>query len=242
MMKTIRLSFASALVVALALTSCGGGSSSSLGKESLFGDIPEVYEKKQVELVGKLKELSENADKKGDAGLEEAVGLLAEMQAAMEEAKKEAQPLTDKMVGKTVAYALSDSLPYQIVSDIKVEKVRLPEMGILNGGSKQTRLGVKFDAVVTGQTDGRLYLYYLLMGDEASLGYDSEYVGKCALGDTVHVEMTVEAPDVPAKYQTSCNMLQFVTQSVYENERKAIKERQKQWNDEMKKKMGLEEE
>lgn len=240
MMKTKHLIFA--FVALTAFASCGGGSSTSVSKESLFGDIPEVYEKRQVEMAEKLKELSKSGDKKDDASLEKAIGLLAEMQAAMEEVKKEAQPLADKMVGKTIAYTLSDSLPYQIVSDIKVEKVRLPELGVLNGGEKQTRLSVKFDAVVTGQTDGRLYLYYLLMDDDASLGYDRESVGKCAQGDTIHAEITVEAPDVPAKYQMSCNMLKFVTQSVYDNESKAIKERQKQWNDEMKKKLGLEEE
>lgn len=242
MMKTIHLILASATVMVMVFASCGGGSSTSVSKESLFGDIPEVYEERQVKVAEKLKDLSKGEDKNDAANLEKAIGLLAEMQAAMEEAKKEAQPLADKMVGKTVAYVLSDSLPYQIVSDIKVEKVRLPELGILNGGEKQTRLNVKFDAVVTGQTDGRLYLYYLLVGDDGSLGYDREYVGKCALGDTVHAEMTVEAPDVPAKYQMSCNMLKFVTQSVYDNESKVIKERQKQWDDEMKKKLGLEEE
>lgn len=96
MMKTKHLIFA--FVALTAFASCGGGSSTSVSKESLFGDIPEVYEKSQVEMAEKLKELSKSGDKKDDASLEKAIGLLTEMQAAMEEAKKEAQPLADKMV------------------------------------------------------------------------------------------------------------------------------------------------
>ena len=59
---------------------------------------------------------------------------------------------------------------------------------------------------------------------------------------TVRVDMVISAPDVPASYQEKCNALKFITKVAYGEAKKGIDERQKQWNEEMKKKLGLTEE
>ena len=133
---------------------------------------------------------SEDADKFAE--------LFKNYEASLQKAEKEAQPLADKMVGKSVAYVVGDSLPYQVVSDILVEKVYLPEVGLSLSGNKQTRLRVKFEVVVTGEVDRGLYLYYWLMDNDTPMDYGRTSAGKCALGDTVRVDMVVSAPDVPA--------------------------------------------
>ena len=163
-------------------------------------------------------------------------------EASLQEAEKEAQPLADKMVGNSVAYVVGDSLPYQVVSDILVEKVYLPEVGLSLSGNKQTRLRVKFDVVVTGEVDRGLYLYYWLMDNDTPMDYGRTSAGKCVLGDTVRVDMVISALDVPASYQEKCNALKFITKVAYGEAKKGIDERQKQWNEEMKKKLGLTEE
>lgn len=225
-----------ALFGALILSSCSGGGSTMGSKSALFGNIPGIYEKVQLEFIEQMEEVKDSKD------LEKIKALLNGLETSLKEAEEKAQPLAEKMEGKTVAYSMADSLPYQIVSDIRVEKVCLPEARLVVGSDNEMGLDVKFDVVVTEEVNSNLYLYYLLMDDETSLGYNRKAVGKRALGDTIHVEMTVSAPDIPAKYQESCNSLKFVTESTYYNDRKAIKKLQDQLNDEMAKELGLEEE
>ena len=234
-MKTRQMLECIALVSALVLSSCSGGGTMG-SKSALFGDIPGIYEEKQVEFAKQFMKIKDSKD------VEKFSALFKNYETSLQEAEKEAQPLADKMMGKTVAYTMSDSLPYQIVSDILVEKVYLPEVGLSLGGDKQIRLEVKFDAVVTDEVSRSLYLYYWVMDDDVPMDYSRTSVGKCVLGDTVHVDMVVSAPDVPASYQEDCNSLKFVTEAAYDGAKKAIDERQKQWNEEMKKKLGLEEE
>lgn len=96
-MKTKHSVFALVAIAALAFVSCGGNGTSSSGvaKKSLFGDIPELYENKAVDL---LKEVASMQGK--EASMSEALGFVAKMQAMYEEAGKEAQPLADKLVGE----------------------------------------------------------------------------------------------------------------------------------------------
>lgn len=234
-METKRILGGVALVAALVLSSCGGGGSMG-SKSALFGDIPDIYEKRQTDFAEQFMKIkdSEDADKFAE--------LFKNYEASLQEAEKEAQPLADKMVGKSVAYVVGDSLPYQVVSDILVEKVYLPEVGLSLSGNKQTRLRVKFDVVVTGEVDRGVYLYYWLMDNDTPMDYGRTSAGKCALGDTVRVDMVVSAPDVPASYQEKCNALKFITKVAYDEAKKGIDERQKQWNEEMKKKLGVTEE
>lgn len=233
-MKTKKIFFTcAAMLVLMWVTSCSGGSGGSKG--SMFGKIPSLYEERLVEFAKEVK----NAQ--ADNDMEKALTLLKELQEKMDEAAEKAQPLADQMVGNTISYALSDSLPYQVVSDIKVEKVRLPDLGIMKGGDKPVRLDVKFDVVITQEVERSFRVYYFIMDNDTPIGtgMTSGY-GKKAVGDTLHIEETVVAPDAPAKYQEKCNSLKFVTENAYKNGRTAIDQQLKQWDEEMKKKLGLE--
>lgn len=237
-MKMKQSFFALTAVAALTLTvSCGGGGTSSAsgaGESCLFGEIPGIYEKRQVDFAQKMKQVKE------DKNMEEALKLLAGLKETLEEAGKEAQPLADKMVGTAVAYSQGDSLAYKVVSEITVEKVRLPELGIMNGGDKPVRLDVKFDAVVTQEVEAPLRMYYFITDGDVPVGYGrTSGLGRPAVGDTLHVEETVYAPDAPAEYQERCSALRFVTEGAYQAGRSDVDRQQKQWNDEMKEKLGI---
>lgn len=239
-MKTKQSVFALVAIAALAFASCGGNETSSSGvaKKSLFGDIPELYEEKAVDL---LKEAASMQGKEASMG--EALGLVAKMQVMYEEAGKEAQPLADKLVGEKVAYELSDSLSYQLVSDIEVKKVSLPEYALFGGGEQTTRLHVNFDIVMTQNSEEYIRLYYLIMDDDTPIGYGScSGLGKHAVGDTIHVKDKITAPDVPAKYAKACNMLKFVTEYTYYSQRDALREQAKKWNEELEAKYGIKKE
>ena len=120
-MKLKQLILGSAAVVAGAwtLASCGGGNAS---KDSLFGEIPGAYEEKLVGLTQELSKLKEKGEGEGD--LETAMQGIASIVESFEKMEEEFQPMADKMVGRALPYTAADGLPYKIVSDIKVEKVR----------------------------------------------------------------------------------------------------------------------
>ena len=220
-------------LAAVMLTSCGNGAGSVAGKNSLFGEIPGIYEKRQVEIAKKMKTATESKDEKA------ILAIVADMQTAFEEAKQEAQPLAEEMVGKVLPYAIQEELPYRIVSDIRVEKVLLPQIGLM-GSDKGTRLRVKFDAVITGEVKNFFRLYYLMMSDDGIAGAGcTSVLSNKAVGDTLHMEETVYAPEVPAKYLGNCNLLKFIGEEMYSSEQKSIREKHKQWNDEMKAELGI---
>lgn len=235
-MKTKKLLGAAACFAAIILASCGDGTTGNGNNDSLFGRIPSIYEKKQVEIIEKMKNIAKGKEK------EASLAIIAEMKDAFDKAGQEAQPLADKMPGRVLPYSQEDGLPYKIVSDIQIEKVVLPKPGLLSGGEKGTCLKVKFDAVITATVEKYFRLYYLIMSDDDAVGSGrTSGQNKLAVGDTQHVEETVYAPDVPAKYQESCNSLKFVCEGSYISEQEIINKRQKRWNDEMKDKFGIKE-
>lgn len=235
-MKTKKLLGAAACFAAMILASCGDGTTCNGNNDSLFGRIPSIYEKKQVEIIEKMKNIAKGKEK------EASLAIIAEMKDAFDKAGQEAQPLADKMPGRVLPYSQEDGLPYKIVSDIQIEKVVLPEPGLLSDGEKGTRLKVNFDAVITATVKKYFRLYYLIMSDDDAVGSGrTSGQNKLAVGDTLHVEETVYAPDVPAKYQESCNSLKFVCEGSYISEQEIINKRQKRWNDEMKDKFGIKE-
>ena len=235
-MITKKLLGAAACFAAMILASCGDGTTSNGNNDSLFGGIPSIYEKKQVEIIEKMKNIAKGKEK------EASLAIIAEMKDAFDKAGQEAQPLADKMLGQVLPYSQQDGLPYKIASDIQIEKVVLPELGLLSGGEKGTRLKVKFDAVITATVEKYFRLHYLIMSDDEAIGSGrTSGQNKLAVGDTLHVEETIYAPDVPAKYQESCNSLKFVCEESYISEQEIINERQKRWNDEMKDKFGIKE-
>lgn len=234
-MKTKKLLGAAACFAAIILASCGDGTTGNGNNDSLFGRIPSIYEKK-VEIIEKMKNIAKGKEK------EASLAIIAEMKDAFDKAGQEAQPLADKMPGRVLPYSQEDGLPYKIVSDIQIEKVVLPKPGLLSGGEKGTCLKVKFDAVITATVEKYFRLYYLIMSDDDAVGSGrTSGQNKLAVGDTLHVEETVYAPDVPAKYQESCNSLKFVCEGSYISEQEIINKRQKRWNDEMKDKFGIKE-
>ena len=146
-------------------------------------------------------------------------------------------------MGRVLPYSQEDELPYKIVSDIQIEKVVLPEPGLLSGGEKGTRLKVKFDAVITATVEKYFRLYYLIMSDDDAVGSGGAQAVKqtCCRRYTTCVRDSLNALDVPAKYQESCNSLKFVCEGSYISEQEIINKRQKRWNDEMKDKFGIKE-
>ncbi len=230
-MKLKQLILGSAAIVAgaWALASCGGGNAS---KDSLFGEIPGAYEEKIVDLAQELSKLKE----KGEGDLSTAMQALAGVMENFEKMEEEFQPMADKMVGRNLPYTEADDLPYRIVSDIKVEKVRLPEFALFGGGERPLRLNVTFDAVLTQASDETIVLYYYLMDDDTPVCAESTsgFSGSHAEGDTLHVEETIYAPEIPAKYINGCNQLKFVSKQTYEAEKDAIDEQEKQWEQELK--------
>ena len=230
-MKLKQLILGSAVVVAgaWALASCGGGNAS---KDSLFGEIPGAYEEKIVDLAQELHKIK----KEGEGDLSTAMQALGGIMENFEKMKEEFQPMADKMVGRNLPYTEADGLPYRIVSDIKVEKVRLPEFALFGGGERPLRLNVTFDAVLTQASEGTIILYYYLMDDDTPVCAESTsgFSGSHAEGDTLHVEETIYAPEIPAKYINGCNQLKFVSKQTYEAEKDAIDEQEKQWEQELK--------
>ena len=234
-MKLKQLTLGSAAIVAgaWALASCGGGNAS---KDSLFGEIPGAYEEKIVDLVQELSKLK----KEGEGDLSTAMQALAGVMENFEKMKEEFQPMADKMVGRNLPYTEADGLPYRIVSDIRVEKVRLPEFALFGGGERPVRLDVAFDAVMTQATDETIVLYYYLMDDDTPVcaRNTSGFSGPHAEGDTLHIEETIYAPEIPAKYINGCNQLKFVSKQTAKAEEDAIDKQEKQWKQELKDMVG----
>lgn len=236
-MKKQQLIFVLSILTVCALVSCGGGNGTSSGvsKRSLFGNIPGYFE---TEYIGMITELNEAV--KAD-GKEEAEAALKKLEGFSDEVKKGMQPMADKIVGNKVAYSLSDSLPYQIVSDIEIEKVSLPAFALGVRNAISVKLSTSFDAVVS-QPANNLQLYYFIMDDDKPIYYGStQSYNASAAGDTLHVKEIIISPDAPAKYIKGCNSLLFVTESRYEAEKKAMDEQLKVWSEERKKELGIEE-
>ena len=234
-MKLKQLILGSAAIVAgaWALASCGGSNAS---KDSLFGEIPGAYEEKIVDLVQELSKLK----KEGEGDLSTAMQALAGVMENFEKMEEEFQPMADKMVGRNLPYTEADGLPYRIVSDIRVEKVRLPEFALFGGGERPVRLDVAFDAVMTQATDETIVLYYYLMDDDTPVcaRNTSGFSGPHAEGDTLHIEETIYAPEIPAKYINGCNQLKFVSKQTAKAEEDAIDKQEKQWKQELKDMVG----
>lgn len=85
-METKRILGGVALMAALVLSSCGGGGSMS-SKSALFGDVPDIYEKRQTDFAEQFMKIkdSEDADKFAE--------LFKNYEASLQEAEKEAQTL-----------------------------------------------------------------------------------------------------------------------------------------------------
>ena len=80
----------------------------------------------------------------------------------------------------------------------------------------------------------------LLMDDDTPICAEttSGFLAPLAEGDTLHVEETIYAPEIPAKYINGCNSLKFVSKQTYDAEKDAIDEQEKQWEQELKDMVG----
>lgn len=230
-MKTKQLCLAIAAVSALAWASCTGAGEEASSADNLFGGIPALYEKKMKALEKEIEAVKK--EKSPDAIIE----MLAKVETAYEEVGKEAQPMADQLVGKTVPYSLAEELPYRIVSDIVVEGVILPKMDIT--GEKPMKLRVAFDVVPLQK--GASVAYCLLTDDRTNIGEYSISIQKSpsinellehksSIGDTLHFSTTLKAPDVPASQLKHARSLKFVTEEVFRTEREAVWKLQKELN------------
>ena len=230
-MKLKPLILASTAIAAWVLASCGGGSSTSSGvtKESLFGEIPGLYEEMALDMIEEMKSIKE----KGNDDLSAAMKALTGITENLEKLQQECQPIADKMKGRSLPYVLSDSLPYEIISDVKVTEAKLPVVDLLSSHDKGVCLDVAFDAVLKPGADKKVTFYYLIMADDKAMECDeTRRMQRSATGDTLHVRTTIEAPDAPAKYVNKCNLLKFVTKEAYQAEQDGIHALRKQWNKE----------
>lgn len=183
---------------------------------SLFGDIPEIYEKQDY----KIKRLIEDIySKKGNGEkicLDDILGLFTEMQDLINKTEKEALTYAEKIKDRKILFTANDSLPYRIISDIRLLHVKLPETAIINGQNKPLGIEIYFKALITEKTQTPLRLAYNIMKDQTVVGYGSttEY-GYPDIGDTINIMTTVYAPDIPAEQLKSCNSLKFITECTY---------------------------
>ena len=101
---------------AIILASCGDGTTGNGNNDSLFGRIPSIYEKKQVEIIEKMKNIAKGKEK------EASLAIIAEMKDAFDKAGQEAQPLANRKCRPGSSLFTGGWTPYKIVSDIQVRK------------------------------------------------------------------------------------------------------------------------
>lgn len=235
-MKTRTFIFTAVLGTVLSF----GFSACSQGEKSLFGGIPSIYEDQMMDVVSDMKDLMKDHDEGKEIDEARALSLYTDFSKAMDKASEKAKPLADKMVGKSLPYTQEDSLPYKIVSDILVKEVSLPEMSILGNSTKELRMKVEFDVVFTEDQDSPIRICYFMMSGEQPVAYDylKRYESK-HVGDTLHLETNIVAPDIPSEYLESCDELRFVTYGNFKANRENIKKQQEEWNKAFAKKLGL---
>lgn len=231
--KSVIFGALSLVTLSLGFTGC------SQKGDGIFGEIPSIYEDEMVDFFKSIKDVVEDSENGKEMTTEEALLVLAGLQSSMKKAEEKAQPLAEKMIGEDIPYTVADSLPYRIVSDIKISGITLPELSIYKAGTQTTRLRLEFDAVFTQeQTPVRIY-YFLMAGDQPIDYNDVWKTRTMEAGDTLHVQTTVAAPDIPAEYLESCDAIRFVTWQTVLDKRESIKEQQKVWHDEWEKKLGF---
>lgn len=213
-MKAKRLILVPAAIAAVALAACGGGSSTTSTDECIFGDLPALYEKAEKKVLTDFKDVKDVND------------VMPQILSIYEETEKQAKPLIEKMVGKKIAYNVSDSLPYQVVSDIVVEGASASE-------SSSVKVKVTFDVALTQDLEEPLTVYYFLQDDEKPIGSANiSNLKKQTAGDTVHIRTTINSPKIPAKYLEGCNNLKFVSKETYLSQMRDIAEQNRQWYNE----------
>lgn len=201
-------------------------------EECLFGKVPLIYERHQLKYVKELKDEIAKGRRNRNVEPAEAFAVLAGLKVVMGEARAEAEPLAGEMVGKTVSYVEGDSLPYRIVSDMKVREMLFPEMSF--AGNRPIRLRLEFDVVLERNQEQPLVMYYWLTDGKQPLGGHSIKLPESGKkGDTLHLAPVICAPDIPAQYVMECKMIYFVSRSVYDNGKKTLAEKQKEWNEEL---------
>lgn len=231
--KSVIFGALSLVTLSLGFTGC------SQKGDGIFGEIPSIYEDEMVDFYKDVRDLLKKGEDGNDLTPEEAILMLANLQSSMKKAEEKAQPLAEKMIGENIPYTVADSLPYRIVSDIKITDVVLPKLELSKSSHWSTRLRVEFDAVFT-QEQTSVRIYYFFMNGDQPVGYDDIWRTQTMKpGDTLHVRTTVLTPSVPAEYVESCDAIRFVTEQTVQDSRESIKEQQKEWNDEFEKKLGI---
>lgn len=217
------------VLMAACLMACGDSC------EGMFGEIPGIYEKEMVDAAKNVKEVSEKAD--GD--LKAAMGALAMVQTALDEAEKEAKPIADQMVGKTVKVETGEGLPFKVNGDAKISKVVLPKMGLLNGGNTQVRLELTIEAEATEEMPQMSSPYYFLMDGDTPISYGSSMFKGMEKGKPICIDINVYAPDAPAAQIDRCSSIKFVSKETFEAQKDGIDKQLKAWNGEMAKEYWL---
>ena len=201
----------------LLLTACSGGSSKSTN--SIYGDLPEIIEKTENELKKEVRSMKE----KGNMDFETALGMIVLLKQKVEENTAESRA---KLVGKTLPYELSDSLPYTIASDITITEVNFTSRG-------DFLMKAEFDIEITDSLElstlGKgLNIYYLLTGEAGPLYLKNNYCNMkdvkitqkpdgyggtwpywtLAPGDKLHTKISFTADDT--QVMSLCERLKFI--------------------------------
>lgn len=167
------------------------------------------------------------------------MGALAMVQAAVDEAEKEAKPIADKMVGKTVKVECGEGLPFKVASEGKISKATLPKMGLLSGGNSQMRLEVAIEAEATEEMPQMSSQYYFLMDGDTPISYGSSLFKGMEEGKAANININVYAPNAPAAQIDRCSSIKFVSKETFEAQKNGIDKQLKEWNDEMAKDLGF---
>ncbi|MBQ9364050.1 MAG: hypothetical protein IJT97_11650 [Bacteroidaceae bacterium] len=208
-------SLISAVCTVFLLTACSDGLKSD---KSIYGDLPKTIEKVEKELSKEVQSL-----KGKDMDVESALGMIMTLNQKLDEKTAESR---EKLIGTTLPYELSDSLPYTICSDITVTNVELTK-------KQEVRMYAEFDVEFTEPVEleafgNKFKICYFVTGESGPFYVEEdrqdmkdveitqkpdEYGGTWPYwilnpGDKIHARINFTAKEIPVMYL--CERLKFI--------------------------------
>lgn len=197
----------------LFMASCSKGKT-----ESIFGNIPSIYENQFAELAKEVNFIYTNQGDRDAADV--AVKQKADSVIAI--AFDLAKPEATRLKGYQVDFAVDEDVPFAITSEMNIRAIEV---------LRETGETVVSYAYLTFDLDPKEELnelYYVFTGEFGDIGagvYSCPKVVKEAGSQIIRLPM----PDVPAKYAERCQSVRFVSQKTYEELKDVLEIRQFQW-------------
>lgn len=220
-MNRIILFFTLSLVVAFH-SSCTGNKS-----DSLFGDVPVVYEQQTQPLAKEIKAGSQQIGKTTAAEI-----IQEKAPAVFAEAKKIAKPLADELIGKHIGYSIDKDARIGIIGDIVINEVSLPQLTESKVISQIVK--ITFQVADSCKMDD---VYYALTDGKDVIDVSYFLVHPNALEDNM-MTIPVYAPNIPSDYLSKCTHIRFISEDTYDKLRGDVHTRQFVWRQEYAKKIN----